>query len=142
MTPRFNSGSEGYTNIILSEPQSVSIPGQGTYWGNWIVIKGQQTLIANETVVAWRNWRCDQGETFRMYSPLSPIIVLLTCFQRPQLLMKAVLRILRPSLQRRGRRQVWMLLLLLSSTRLEMTRELRWLVEKVDSFSRIGAFAI
>ncbi|OSS44046.1 hypothetical protein B5807_11145 [Epicoccum nigrum] len=64
MTPRFNSGSEGYTNIILSEPQSVSIPGQGTYWGNWIVIKGQQTLIANETVVAWRNWRCDQGETF------------------------------------------------------------------------------
>ena len=52
---------------ILSEPQSVSIPGKGTYWGNWIIIKGQQTLIANETAVAWRNWRCDQGETFRMY---------------------------------------------------------------------------
>ena len=52
---------------IFSEPQSVSISGKGTYWGNWIVIKGQQTLIANETVVAWRNWRCDQGETFRTY---------------------------------------------------------------------------
>ncbi|KAG9200840.1 hypothetical protein G6514_006548 [Epicoccum nigrum] len=60
----FPDGSFAQTYQQAPKPQSVSIPGQGTYWGNWIVIKGQQTLIANETVVAWRNWRCDQGETF------------------------------------------------------------------------------
>jgi hypothetical protein len=109
---------------ILLEPQSVSIPGKGTYWGNWIVIRGQQTLIANETVVAWRNWRCDQGETFRMCLQSSLNILLLTSLQRPQRLMKVALRILRLFLLGLGRRQVWMSLLLLSSTRSEMIRRL------------------
>jgi hypothetical protein len=108
---------------ILLEPQSVSIPGKGTYWGNWIVIKGQQTLIANETVVAWRNWRCDQGETFRMYLQSSPNILLLTCLQRPPYPMKVALRILRLFLLGLGRRRVWMLLPSLSSTRSEMIEE-------------------
>lgn len=120
---------------ILSEPQSVSIPGKGTYWGNWIVIKGQQTLIANETVVAWRNWRCDQGETFRTYLQLSVDILLLTCLQRPQRPMKVVLRILRLFLLGLGRRPAWMLLRSLFSMKLEMIRRLERGVEKVNRFS-------
>ncbi|CAJ2505234.1 Uu.00g126280.m01.CDS01 [Anthostomella pinea] len=42
----------------------VHIPGGGSYMGQWSNIIGQQTLIANETTVAWRNWRCETGETF------------------------------------------------------------------------------
>ncbi|KAK3369732.1 hypothetical protein B0T24DRAFT_722554 [Lasiosphaeria ovina] len=42
----------------------VAIPGGGTYKGQWSQIIGEQTLIANETAVAWRNWRCEIGETF------------------------------------------------------------------------------
>ena len=125
---------------ILSEPQSVSIPGKGTYWGNWIVIKGQQTLIANETAVAWRNWRCDQGETFRTYLQLSVDILLLTCLQRPQHLMKVVLRILRLFLLRLGRKPAWMLLRSLFSMKLETIRGLERGVEKVNSFSIVEVF--
>jgi hypothetical protein len=128
------------TSMFL-EPQSVSIPGKGTYWGNFVVIKGQQTLIANETVVAWRNWRCDQGETFRMYLQSSLNILLLTFLQLPQRLMKVALRILRLFLLGLGRRQVWMSLLLLSSTRSEMIKERRCCEEKVNSVSSIGVFA-
>jgi hypothetical protein len=124
VTPKYNwmKLNKMLTSILL-EPQSVSIPGKGTYWGNWIVIKGQQTLIANETVVAWRNWRCDQGETFRMYLQSSPNILLLTCLQRPPYPMKVALRILRLFLLGLGRRRVWMLLPSLSSTRSEMIEE-------------------
>ncbi|KAF2675591.1 hypothetical protein K458DRAFT_381227 [Lentithecium fluviatile CBS 122367] len=60
----FKDGSFAQIYQQALKPASVHIPGGGTYHGNWVVIKGQQTLIANETVVAWRNWRCEEGETF------------------------------------------------------------------------------
>lgn len=31
----------------------------------WTSIIGQQTVVRNETAVAWKQWRCEVGETFR-----------------------------------------------------------------------------
>ncbi|KAL4866179.1 hypothetical protein BDV12DRAFT_173231 [Aspergillus spectabilis] len=45
-------------------PPAVQVPGGGGYYGMWTSIIGEQTLIANETAIAWRNWRCDVGEPF------------------------------------------------------------------------------
>ncbi|KAH6623078.1 hypothetical protein F5144DRAFT_352417 [Chaetomium tenue] len=55
-----------FVNMNQQDPKTpvVAIPGGGTYMGQWSEIIGEQTLIANETVVAWRNWRCETGETF------------------------------------------------------------------------------
>lgn len=49
----------------------VQIPGGGTYRGQWSLILGEQTLVQNETAVAWHNWRCEIGETFRKSVPLN-----------------------------------------------------------------------
>lgn len=46
------------------DPPVVKVPGAGEYHGEWCLIIGKQTLIPNETVVAWKNWRCEIGETF------------------------------------------------------------------------------
>lgn len=46
------------------KPPSVQIPGGGTYHGQWHTFTGDQTKIANETVLTWKNWRCEVGDTF------------------------------------------------------------------------------
>ncbi|KAF2004771.1 hypothetical protein P154DRAFT_37434 [Amniculicola lignicola CBS 123094] len=56
------SFSHGFSQI--PDPPVVKVPGSGEYHGQWCLIQGQQTMIPNETVVAWKNWRCEVGETF------------------------------------------------------------------------------
>ncbi|GAB1316609.1 hypothetical protein MFIFM68171_06819 [Madurella fahalii] len=55
-----------FYSMMMQDPSTpvIPIPGGGTYMGWWGEIIGQQTLIANETVVAWTNWRCEVGFTF------------------------------------------------------------------------------
>lgn len=50
---------------LLVEPPVVQVPGAGAYHGGWTSIVGQQTVVRNETAIAWKNWRCETGETFR-----------------------------------------------------------------------------
>jgi hypothetical protein len=50
--------------------------------GQWSEIIGEQTLIANETVVAWRNWRCETGETFRKWTHLTSFSLLSLTIQQ------------------------------------------------------------
>ncbi|GES61360.1 hypothetical protein ATEIFO6365_0011001900 [Aspergillus terreus] len=46
------------------KPPVVQVPGAGAYHGGWTSIVGQQTVVRNETAIAWKNWRCETGETF------------------------------------------------------------------------------
>ncbi|KAJ5604427.1 hypothetical protein N7510_009581 [Penicillium lagena] len=46
------------------KPPVVQVPGAGAYHGEWTSIIGQQTVVRNETAIAWKNWRCETGETF------------------------------------------------------------------------------
>ncbi|KAG2419200.1 hypothetical protein HFD88_003995 [Aspergillus terreus] len=46
------------------KPPVVQVPGAGAYHGGWTSIIGQQTVVRNETAIAWKNWRCETGETF------------------------------------------------------------------------------
>ncbi|MCJ1425573.1 hypothetical protein MMC29_003473 [Sticta canariensis] len=48
----------------VPDPPVIKIPGGGEYHGEWGLIRGQQTLIPNETAIAWNNWRCDVGFVF------------------------------------------------------------------------------
>ncbi|MCJ1441574.1 MAG: hypothetical protein MMC23_002063 [Stictis urceolatum] len=53
---------QGYEQA--EKPAVVKVPGGGEYHGEWALVVAQQSMIANETVVAYKNWRCEVGETF------------------------------------------------------------------------------
>ncbi|KAL3435005.1 hypothetical protein BDV09DRAFT_185443 [Aspergillus tetrazonus] len=56
-----------FTQVYQQSPNPpvVEVPGGGgSFNGMWQSVTGQQTVIANETAISWKNWRCDVGEPF------------------------------------------------------------------------------
>lgn len=92
--------------------------------GQWSEIVGEQTLIANETVVAWRNWRCETGETFRKWMHLTCFISLppLTIQQLLPTPTRKAFGMLPPSLPPPESTPAWTLPLLLSGMRSVRTK--------------------
>ncbi|KAL4771703.1 hypothetical protein BDW60DRAFT_57225 [Aspergillus nidulans var. acristatus] len=56
-----------FTQVYQQSPNPpvVEVPGGGgSFNGMWQSVTGQQTVIANETAISWKNWRCDVEEPF------------------------------------------------------------------------------
>jgi hypothetical protein len=58
--------NQSRTYTVTIDPPVVEVPGGGgSFNGMWQSVTGQQTVIANETAISWKNWRCDVEEPFR-----------------------------------------------------------------------------
>ena len=66
-----------------TDPPVVQIPHGGSYHGEWALLIAQQTVIANETAVAWKNWRCEIGTTFRKFLSFALLLLGLCAMYLP-----------------------------------------------------------